>query len=299
MFRTFFGKNQPEIDIQPRWRVPEVNQSGSAGQVTPRAERLILRILRPLTRLLYGPRLEGVEHLPAAGPYLLVANHSACIALAELGSLMALWLGAFGTSRPLAGFAHPLGLRLFPASAVLAGVGAIPSTFEAGRAALAAGVPVLIFPGGDHEAMRPLWQAARVDFGGRAGFIRLARAAGVPVVPLGIRGSHVTAPVLWRSRHLLPWGLVLPRAVGLKRWPLTLLGALGAAALCLALPGPLWGPAAAWLWLASPLTLLPLLPSRLRFRIGPALSPATVAEGTDAEAARRVEAAVQALVLED
>jgi 1-acyl-sn-glycerol-3-phosphate acyltransferase len=280
------------------------------GVVTPRARSIIRRVAAPWVRLCFRPTLSGLEHLPATGPYLLVANHSAGLAVAEICSLMAVWQAQAGPERPLAGFAHPLGLRIWPASAILAGVGAVPSTYDAAREALAAGVPLLIFPGGDHEAMRPVWQAHRVDFGGRRGFLRIAREMNVPIVPLGIRGSHFTVPILWRSRHLLPWGLLAPRLLGVKRWPLTALGVAG-------LLGLLLGPGAAWslpaqvlagaAWLTSPLVCLPVVPATIRFRIGPALSPEMLfgsdgagRDGTEDavldRALARVEAAVQAMV---
>ncbi len=274
------------------------------GVVTPRARALIRRVARPWVRLCFRPTLTGLEHLPAQGPYLLVANHSAGLAMAEIISLMVVWTQAAGEARPLAGFAHPLGLRIWPASAILAGVGAVPSTYEAARAALLAGVPLLVFPGGDHEAMRPVWQAHRVDFGGRRGFLRIARELNVPIVPLGIRGSHFTVPILWRSRHLLPWGLLLPRLLGVKRWPLTAVGLTGLALLLL-------GPAASWslpaqllagaAWLTSPFVCLPIVPASIRFRIGPALTPEALFSADDPDLTRaleHVEAAVQRLVLD-
>jgi hypothetical protein len=33
----------------------------------------------------------------------------------------------------------------------MAKIGALPSTYQAAEAALRAGVPVMVFPGGDHE----------------------------------------------------------------------------------------------------------------------------------------------------
>lgn len=260
--------------------------------------RLIRRILHPVVRLAFRPTLEGVEHLPRRGPFLLVANHSAGIGLAELASFAALYVTQVGPERPLAGFAHPIGFRIPPMAALLRALGAVPSTYEAAREALTEGVPLLVFPGGDHETLRPVWQASRVDFAGRRGFLRVAREANVPIIPMGIRGSHCTAPVLLRSK-LLAWGLVLPRSLGLKRYGVTLLGLIGLAPL-LALPVPWAGRVAlAWLWLASPLVFLPFVPWTIRFRIGPPLPPEALFERGDPEATRAlatVQAAVQALV---
>ena len=269
------------------------------GRPTERARKWIDRLVRPWMRLAHRPALHGTELLPAGRPYLLVANHSAGIAIAELLSFASLYLEKVGAERPLAGFAHPLAFRIWPATSVMAGLGAIPSTQGAARDALARGVPLLVFPGGDHDAFRPIWRAFRVDFAGRQGFLRLAREMQVPIVPMGIRGSHFTAPILWRSRWLLPIGLVVPRALGVKRWCLTALGVGGAAALILG-PGAAWSlpvqVAAAMAWLTSPFIFLPIVPWTVTMRIGPPLEPGELFAGGDAEALTRVEREIERLV---
>jgi 1-acyl-sn-glycerol-3-phosphate acyltransferase len=271
------------------------------GRPSARIVALVAGFLEPVVRLFHRPTLEGLEHLPAGGPFLLVANHSAGLGIAEILSFVALYLREVGPDRPLAGFAHPFAFRVFPVSTAFRHLGVIPSTYEHAHAALAAGVPVLCFPGGDHETMRPMWQAHRVDFGGRVGFLRIARDAKVPVVPLGIRGGHFTAPVLLRSRALATL-LVAPRIIGSKRWGLSLLGLIGAGLVLSLLPAS-WPVRVVltWLWLGSPLAFLAWIPWTLRLRLGPALAPAELfdGDGTDDELRRalsRVQAAVQALV---
>lgn len=272
------------------------------GRVSPRLVAWSRRFLTPLLRMLHRPTLEGLEHLPTSGPFLLVANHSAGLGVAEIFCFAERFMAHFGTTRPLAGFALPLGFVVWPLSALHQQVGTIPSTYAAGRSALAAGVPILVFPGGDHETLRPVWQANRVDFGGRVGFLRLAREAGVPIVPMGIRGGAWTAPMLLRARWLA-WALVLPRLIGQRRWGISLLGLLGAVGIAAWVPldWP-WQALLAWLWLGSPLTFLPMVPWTLRMRVGPPLSPAMLFgdAGDGAElgpALATVEAAVQGLVL--
>jgi 1-acyl-sn-glycerol-3-phosphate acyltransferase len=158
----------------------------------------------------------------------------------------------------------------------------------------------LVFPGGDHECLRPLWRAREVDFAGRTGFLRIARDARVPIVPMGIRGSHRTAPLAGRSRWLAN-ALVAPRLLyGTKRWGLTALGLAGALGLART-PWPLGVRALSiWLWLGSPLVFLPVLPATIGFRIGAPLEPEALfgADGSaDLSAAlARVQGAVQGLV---
>jgi 1-acyl-sn-glycerol-3-phosphate acyltransferase len=226
---------------------------------------------------------------------MLVANHSG-MGLAEIMAIIVCWLTDVGTSRPIAAMVHPLSFHSFPAGRWMKRLGAIPSTQPAAKAALAAGIPVLVFPGGDHESMRPIWQAGQVQFAGRKGFLKIAREARVPIVPVGIRGSHYTAPILWRSDRVLSWLLVLPRLLGVRRYALTLSGLIAF--------GPVlswWLTAVlAWLWLVLPLNQLPYVPWTIRVEIGAPiradeLFPDESAATLDA-AYERVQGEVQALV---
>jgi 1-acyl-sn-glycerol-3-phosphate acyltransferase len=283
--------------VSTRWWTDQtpVDRPGCAS---PEVVAFATRVLHPLARFFHRATLEGTENLPATGPFLLVANHSGGIAMAEVPVFVALYARRFGGSRPLAGFVHPLSFKVWPLSRFFPMVGAIPSTAES---TLAAGVPILVFPGGDHETMRPLWQAYRVDFGGRVGFLRIARKAGIAIVPMGIRGSHFTAPPLVRSRAL-SFLAVWPRLVGVKRWALSALGVLGAALIVAYVPlaWP-WRLLLAWAWIASPFSMLPWIPWPIRVRIGKPIAPESLFDrGGDvdslARALRIVEDAVEDLV---
>lgn len=272
----------------------------TTGRPSDAALRVARAVLDPWTRLAFRPTLEGLAHLPRDRPFLLVANHSAGIGLAELASFAALWTRHAARDVPLAGFAHPVGFRTAVGRWVHRHAGSAPSTYAAARSALASGVSLLVFPGGDHECLRPLWRAQEVDFAGRTGFLRIARDAGVPIVPMGIRGSHRTVPLAGRSQ-ILAHALVAPRLLyGTKRWGITALGLAGALALA-GTPWPLGVRALSiWLWLGSPLVFLPVLPATIRFRIGAPMEPEALfgADGTaDLSAAlAKVQGAVQGLV---
>ncbi len=270
---------------------------GTPGRPTPAVAWALRRVVGPVLRLLYRPAFEHLERLPASGPFLLVANHSGA-GQAESVCLALLWLDHH-PDRPLVAFAHPLGFHLPVVGWFLRSVGAVPSTRAHALAALRAGLPVLVFPGGDHEAFRPLWEASRVDFGGRRGFLGLARDAGVPVVPLGIRGSHHTVPILQRSR-LLPWLTLWPRLLGLKRLPLTVLLVLQAAAVAV-VAGPALGPlptlGLVWASLHNPIAyLLPILPGRIRYAFGAPLVPEALFGPDDPDPLPRAYAAVEGAV---
>jgi 1-acyl-sn-glycerol-3-phosphate acyltransferase len=282
--------------MDPKWWASRA-KGGEPGRPSDWMVTIIRRWVTPFIRLMHRPVLEGSEHLPE-GPFLLVANHSA-IGVVEVFSLVVLWLERFKLERRLSGMAHPFGFSLWPVSTFLRNIGAIPSTYIDAEAALAGGCSVLVFPGGDYESTRPFWQADEVQFKGRKGFLRIARNAGVPIVPLGIRGSIYSAPILWRS-ELLAWVTIFPRVIGVKRFPLTLLGVIGAGLMLWLLPpiiGWLWTALATWAWLSSPFMLLPWLPTKVVMRIGPPLANAELFADDDLDGAYdRVVGAVQSLV---
>jgi 1-acyl-sn-glycerol-3-phosphate acyltransferase len=80
---------------------------------------------------------------------------------------------------------------------------------------------VLVYPGGDYEVFRPSWQRHVVDFGGRKGFVRLARETGVPIVPVASVGGQETALFLGRGQWLAKL-LLLDKLVRLKSVPISL-----------------------------------------------------------------------------
>jgi 1-acyl-sn-glycerol-3-phosphate acyltransferase len=283
------------LAVMPRGHAPL-----TPGTTDPRAVARWRRYVAPLVRLAFRPRLEGIENLPRDRPFLLVANHSG-LGLAEILALVVCLLDRIGTPIRLAPMVHPLSMNAWPAGGWMRRLGAIPSTYDDANAALANGISVLVFPGGDHEAMRPVWQAERVDFNGRQGFLKIARGAGnVPILPLGIRGSHYTTPIAYRSGALLPRMLVLPYLMGIrKRFPITLAGVLGVAALAAFGPIHAWWFTAvlAWLWTSTPLSQLPWIPWSIRMRIGTPIERAELFGNEDlATGYERVRGAIQDLV---
>ena len=248
---------------------------GDVGVPSPSVLAILSRVVAPLARLLFRPRLAGWERIPRDRPCLLVANHSgggfadvACFAVQVLERRET-------DPRKVTGLAHPLAFFLPGIAWILRGMGAVPSSYEAAAHALGKGAAVLVFPGGDHEAFRPVWQANRVDFAGRQGFLKIAREARVPIVPVGIRGAAFTLPIVWRSR-VLAWLMVWPRLFGLKRVPVTLTWLAGSAALGIALAdrGALAVLGAIYAFTLLPhLYLLPIVPWTVTLEVGTPLEP--------------------------
>ena len=224
--------------------------------------------------------MSGWEFLPDT-PFLCVANHSG-YGVMEILTLLCLWTQRFGLARPVVGLAHDIGLW-WPFRIVVRRIGGVRASSAAGLRPLAEGFPVLVFPGGDLDALRPFSRRHHVVWGPRHGFLRTARDAGVPVVPLVICGSHA-------QYTLLPGGPIIARLLGLRRlrlatWPLPLGGCVLLGALGLWLAGLLAGH---WVLLALALAFWPN-PTHIAYRfLTPEAPPDPDVEG--AVLAQRAEA---------
>jgi 1-acyl-sn-glycerol-3-phosphate acyltransferase len=163
-----------------------------------------------LSQHYFTTRIDGVENVPAQGPALIVGNHSAGLMPMDALFAMAKIREAQGEER----FVHPLvhdfayvGQKI---AANCCRMGVLRAVKENAAAAFAAGRLVLVYPGGDQDAFRTFMDRGKVVLAGRKGFVRLAMAAGAPIVPLASVGLHESFIVLAKGERLA-------RALGLKK----------------------------------------------------------------------------------
>ena len=220
-----------------------------------------LPFLWMLSSLYFRADVRGLERIPERGPVLLVGNHSGGNMIVDTFVFTLAFSTRFGVERRFHQLAHNLVLLLsgyMPWIPDLRKFGTVPASHANAERALQAGAAVLVYPGGDYETHRPSWQSARVDFGGRKGFIRLALANDVPIVPIVAIGGQETALFLSRGEWLAR-ALQLDRMFRLKVMPISL-----------ALP---WGLNVSDLLthipLPAKLTIEALPPVNLRKRFGP------------------------------
>ena len=171
--------------------------------------RATLPAYRLLTNLYFRPKVRGLEHIPAEGPVLLVGNHSGGTLIADTFAFAYAFYTHFGAERRFHQLAHDL-VYAMPGLGPLRGYGAVPASHENAERALDAGAALLVYPGGDQETFRPSWASSRIEFGDRSGFVRLALAKGVPIVPVVAIGGQETALFLTKGKGLA-------RALGLDR----------------------------------------------------------------------------------
>ena len=147
--------------------------------------------------LWYRAEVRNLGNIPERGRVLLVGNHTGGNLSPETIVFTLAFSTYFGVERRYHQLAHNLVLAS-PIGPFLRRFGTVAASHSNAQKALAAEAAVLVFPGGDWEVHRPSWQSARIDFGGRRGFVRLALEHDAPIVPVVTIGGQETA--LWLDR---------------------------------------------------------------------------------------------------
>ena len=148
------------------------------------------------------PEVRGLEHLPTRGPYLCVGNHSGGLYTPCMWAFLSRWYAHLGVETPAYFLGLDMALALPGVGSIYRRMGAVPASAANAAAVFARAAPLLVYPGGDHEAFRPWRDRGKIDFGGRKGFVALALEHGVPVIPVTAAGSHETTFVLARGDRL-------------------------------------------------------------------------------------------------
>ncbi len=186
---------------------------GVASAVTPRfrpgdldnRDPDFMREVLPATWLFvsawFRPDIQGLHHIPAEGPVLVVGNHTGGASSPEVHISQLAISTYFGVERAHYQLAHRMVLNS-PVGALLRRFGTVEADPDNAAKALDVGAIVTVFPGGDHEVYRPSWESAQIDMGGRKGFLKLAVEKDVPIVPMVTLGGQETALFLSRGEGL-------------------------------------------------------------------------------------------------
>jgi 1-acyl-sn-glycerol-3-phosphate acyltransferase len=173
-----------------------------------------------LASLYFRADVRGLHRIPKDGAVLLVGNHSGGNVPADTFVFTLAFCSYFGVERPFYQLAHNLVVE-YPGLGWLRKFGTVAANPENARLALKSGAALLVYPGGDYETYRPSWERHVVDFGGRMGYVRLARETGVPIVPVASVGGQETALFLGRGQWLAKL-LMVDKVLRLKSVPISL-----------------------------------------------------------------------------
>ncbi len=150
-----------------------------------------------LARVLWGARVEGDEHIPRTGPFILVSNHCSNLDPEILG-----WAIGKRTNR-LIHFMAKAEMRSWPILGWLASQSGVyfvrrgegdRSAQRFSLDALGAGRPIALFPEGTRSRDGHLKA-------GKSGAAFLAMRSGAPLLPVGISGTHRLFPGRTRVPH--------------------------------------------------------------------------------------------------
>jgi 1-acyl-sn-glycerol-3-phosphate acyltransferase len=202
--------------------------SGAADQASDHGHNpQFLEQVAPLLDFLYTKyfrvRMLGIENLPDAGAALLVANHSGGIPYDGAMLIHGVYR-QHSRARRLRALVANFAFRSPWMSQVVARIGGVRATSHLARELLRAGELVAVFPEGLRGVGKLYRERYRLERFGRGGFVRLAREAGVPIVPVAIVGAEEIHPVLAKVT-------TLAAPLGIPYIPITptfpLLGPLG------------------------------------------------------------------------
>jgi 1-acyl-sn-glycerol-3-phosphate acyltransferase len=191
--------------------------SGLPTSAAQRADRqsFLLKtdtVLRTLVRLKYFSwDIEGVEHLPRAGPVVYAMNHAGWFALDTImvGCSVA---ESIGVARTPYFAAVDSALTAPVVGAFLKRIGGLPaSLFRHPKRLPPEFESYGICPEGVEGNTKPFWEAYRMHPWNR-GFVRLAMALEAPIVPVAVFGGEECFPVAWTVKLLEP---LLGSVVGL------------------------------------------------------------------------------------
>jgi 1-acyl-sn-glycerol-3-phosphate acyltransferase len=185
------------------------------------------RLWNPLLDHYFRMEVRGWDRLPEP-PALLIGIHAGGILPIDAYAFGFAWFREFGFDRIPRGTAHDFLFNVPVIGDNLRKIGAVPASHDGIAAALAAGQDVVLYPGGDLDALRPWWRRDEVIFGGRKGWIRMALEMQVPIVPVANTGASDTLFVLTDGERIAK-ALRLDKLMRAKTFPIGLGFPLGLA----------------------------------------------------------------------
>jgi 1-acyl-sn-glycerol-3-phosphate acyltransferase len=217
------GERRPDLSAFLRRRLVGDYQVDDFGFDRELTDTVLFALLRPLYQSYFRVETRGLEHVPARGGALIVANHAGVLPFDALMLAVAL-LDEHPARRPLRMLGADLVFTL-PFVGELARKAGVTLACNADtERLLAQGELVGVWPEGYKGIGKPFSERYKLQRFGRGGFVAAALRAKVPIVPVSIVGAEETYPMLGNAK-------LLARALGLPYFPITptfpLLGPLG------------------------------------------------------------------------
>jgi len=163
------------------------------------------RYLLPIARFFYQDwfrvQIRGLEHVPAQGPALVVANHSGTLPM-DAVMLQTGLHDEHPAQRNLRLLGADLVYEVPLLSALARKLGHIPAAPANADALLRAGELVGVFPEGFKGIGKPFAERYHLQRFGRGGFAATAIRAGVPLIPCAIVGAEEIYPMIGNAKQV-------------------------------------------------------------------------------------------------
>ncbi|GAB4208222.1 MAG: hypothetical protein OHK0013_26520 [Sandaracinaceae bacterium] len=262
----------PEYYVRQWGRIAMRNRSEDVDDfgLDPAYQERARPWLDALHRRWFRTEVRGLEHVPATGRALLVANHAGALPWDGLMLQTAIRL-EHPAHREMRWLTEDFIAHSPFFGALTNRLGAVRACPENAERLLAQEKLVAVFPEGEKGLGKPWAKRYEIQRFGRGGFVKLALRTRTPILPVGIVGSEEAHPLLFRMDRLA-------RLFGMPFIPIT--------------------PTFPWL---GPLGLVPL-PSRWLIRFGPPIDLSDEPPSVEHDPVRvqhlgdEVRSAVQALV---
>ena len=166
------------------------------------ATRLFL-VTGVMHRRYFRVECHGIDALPS-GPVMLVANHGSHVLSWDGAMILTACLLEADPPRLVHGMAEHRLMHLPVLGRAARRIGAVDGRRDTCASLLDAGGAVLTFPEGVNALRRPFRERYRLrEFG--HGFMHVALATGVPIVPVAVIGAEEEAPVVANPAWLARW----------------------------------------------------------------------------------------------
>ncbi|MGH3666579.1 MAG: lysophospholipid acyltransferase family protein [Egibacteraceae bacterium] len=165
-----------------------------SGERAPGLYRALHAVLPALLNAVWRPHVDGREHIPAAGPAILAANHLSFLDSVFLPAALDRPLYYLGKSDYFDGWRRHFFENVGVMPVARQGGDAGEASLRRGEEILRGGRLLGIYPEGTRSPDGRLYR-------GKTGLVRLALRTGAPVIPVGMIGTD----------RVLPTGAKVPR----------------------------------------------------------------------------------------
>jgi len=180
----------------PAGTAPAIDDALWEGTLVPLVERLIRAGY-------FSFEVEGLEHVPRDGRAIYAQNHAGWFPLDALFVGLAV-RRAIGPCRTPYFATADAALAIPVLGSLLRRVGAVPASWFRRPERLPARIHACaFFPEGVPGNTKPFWEAYRMRPWNR-GFVRVAAALDLPIVPAAVLGGEECLPVVWTVQLLEP-----------------------------------------------------------------------------------------------